>query len=61
MIQLPELHEVIRGKLAIIFHPEKWIGDLEDPEWERAEQILLRRRIRHIWSPVIIRSGSFLL
>lgn len=54
-IQLPELYEVIHGKLESIFQIERWIGDLEDPEWERAEEMLLRRHIRSIWSPVTIR------
>ena len=60
-IQLPELYEVIHGKLESIFQIERWIGDLEDPEWERAEEMLLRRHIRSIWSPVTIRQWSFLL
>lgn len=60
-IQLPELHKVVRGKLEAIFYSEKWIGDSEESEWERAEWMLLQRRIRRVWSPVNIRSWSFLL
>ena len=60
-IQLPELHRVIRGKLETIFQTENWIGDSEEPEWKRAEEMLLRRHIWRIWSPVIIQLWSFLL
>ncbi len=41
MIQLPEVHRVVRGKLEQIFHPDLWIGDVEDGEWHRAEEILI--------------------
>jgi hypothetical protein len=54
-IQLPELHKVIRGKLETIFQSENWIGDPEEPEWERAEEMLLQSRIRQIWAPTRIR------